>query len=778
MSAGPCLRGKVAHAEIDMASALVHPPLSAYTRSLHSLSSLSCAAEIDDGGRKHAGESNDGFARPLCHSPAVVVLTAAVFLTLCRRYDPRPCAKSERLARAIDAIEDDGSGDMTGGGGIARRHGYSTRGIGDVVVPPPGSSDAFLKAMSSCESEISSWVPAFHPHELLETQLQNCWTAFDCLAVALERRKVTLEALPGGNLARMSVVVSPESDHSGGDDGCNDDIGGDALVDGATTDNEGEENNQICDGCDGDGERSDARVSKGQGDSHLKHGVQRNYGSREGGSKGGLVLTVTDKATRLIMPQPSPLMPPPPIDEAGGNRTTPKKKRLASQDGSGSVFPVMARVNEALREHSLSSAHRFKRFSHARRHQARHPSGRGDTSDRQCSSPGSKSSRLLEDAKPMLTPPSSSLSGLTSTPSAFATYMHVEDCPDTLVCGELECHNRSRNKNLEGPQEEVDGRRMSSANQISMNGHLDSVDDGRFNASCGRANDSQIASWEGSAVRRRKWRDRHIVRQRLRSRISPETNVITAVALPQIACMSSLCRACVDFARDIVGRISELEVLVSSGGARSGQRYAYATTLCVAPTLLHFLASALAAVEAFVVEWHVHHGQEQKQPPPQHDPEDHGNGSRHQPLLTRAGKITPAKTSGPSSEAIKTDVAEPKVMLVAGVESEAGSDVASRLAFLRRLAAVTGALSLCIKAGPPVVDAGKVEGHMGQGPKEVARLVGIGQDGGACVSVPSCRKEVKRKAGSGTGRKGYIQSLSELVMFLESKAARCGYAGR
>ncbi|CAN0574791.1 unnamed protein product, partial [Ectocarpus sp. 12 AP-2014] len=86
-------------------------------------------------------------------------------------------------------------------------------------------------------------------------------------------------------------------------------------------------------------------------------------------------------------------------------------------------------------------------------------------------------------------------------------------------------------------------------------------------------------------------------------RISPQTNVITCAPLPQRQMMATLCKACAEGALGLRERIAELEALLSSGSARSGQRRAYAATLQVAPTILRFLASAVACVELFVIEW-------------------------------------------------------------------------------------------------------------------------------------------------------------------------------
>ncbi|CAM9770138.1 unnamed protein product [Ectocarpus sp. 4 AP-2014] len=195
-------------------------------------------------------------------------------------------------------------------------------------------------------------------------------------------------------------------------------------------------------------------------------------------------------------------------------------------------------------------------------------------------------------------------------------------------------------------------------------------------------------------------------------RISPPTNVITCAPLPQRQMMATLCKACAEGALGLRERIAELEALLSSGSARSGQRRAYAATLQVAPTILRFLASAVACVELFVIEWDQQHSSDQ----------------------TGLGTATSSST--------------PNAVNAAG------------LSFLRRLAAVNGALGLCIATGA------------GAGPRSGASTTSSSSSNSSSKGGAGC----KEKSG-GSGKKGFAQALAELASFLETKAARQGFAG-
>lgn len=244
--------------------------------------------------------------------------------------------------------------------------------------------------------------------------------------------------------------------------------------------------------------------------------------------------------------------------------------------------------------------------------------------------------------------------------------------------------------------------------------------------------------------------------------------------------MAGLCRSCADIARGLLARIGELEALLASGEARSGQRRAYAAALHVAPTLLRYLAAAAAAVEVFVVDWGARHdgeafaagvvgGRYPGSPPPPHDGtrgSDSGAvglGGRQArvPVASAAAAATAAAVAVGATEAVGS------VAVAAAAAAAGPPDTAASLGFLRRLAAVNGSLALCVVAGgersATVGVLGKVAGSGG------GNSGGVG--GGGAVSV-TARVE---KSGGG-GRKGYAQALAELASFLESKAARRGFA--
>ncbi|CAM9255114.1 unnamed protein product, partial [Laminaria digitata] len=183
--------------------------------------------------------------------------------------------------------------------------------------------------------------------------------------------------------------------------------------------------------------------------------------------------------------------------------------------------------------------------------------------------------------------------------------------------------------------------------------------------------------------------------------------------------MAGLCRSCADIARGLLARIGELEALLASGEARSGQRRAYAAALRVAPTLLRYLAAAAAAVEVFVVGWDARHDGEAfaageigsgdrhtGSPPPPPPPPDGvlgsdsgaiGLGARRSPVPVAAAVVA-AATAAEATEAGSAAAAGSTASV--GLAAAAGSrDIAASLGFLRRLAAVNGSLALCVAAG-------------------------------------------------------------------------------
>ncbi|CAM9466364.1 unnamed protein product, partial [Choristocarpus tenellus] len=139
MEAGPGLRGKVAHGETDLSGV--------YDRNI-SKSSSHKASET------HSGDGLGG----------VVTLLAAVFITLCHKYDPNADASA----------------------------------YADLDIDPEHGSDAvcdkslkFQHVLSQCDSHCSGWVSRFHPHELLEADMQECLLQCKSLNKALDMRHIS-----------------------------------------------------------------------------------------------------------------------------------------------------------------------------------------------------------------------------------------------------------------------------------------------------------------------------------------------------------------------------------------------------------------------------------------------------------------------------------------------------------------------------------------------------------------------------------------------------------
>ncbi|CAM9412184.1 unnamed protein product, partial [Scytosiphon promiscuus] len=96
------------------------------------------------------------------------------------------------------------------------------------------------------------------------------------------------------------------------------------------------------------------------------------------------------------------------------------------------------------------------------------------------------------------------------------------------------------------------------------------------------------------------------------------------------------------------------------------------------------------------------------------------------------------------------------------------------LAFLARLAAVNGALGLCVAARAEAGPASTADAPTG----------GSSSGSGSCSNSGSrCGGErgdklVACKKNGGAGKKGFAQALAELASFLETRAARQGFGGR
>lgn len=247
--------------------------------------------------------------------------------------------------------------------------------------------------------------------------------------------------------------------------------------------------------------------------------------------------------------------------------------------------------------------------------------------------------------------------------------------------------------------------------------------------------------------------------------------------------MAGLCRSCADIARGILARIGDLEALLASGQARSGQRRAYAAALHVAPTLLRYLATAAAAVEMFVVDWDTRHdggalaadvvgGRHPGSPPPPDGARGSDSGVvdlrerwSRAPVasVTAAAAAVAVTEAGPVATTESTAAAGSAAVVAA---TAAGPpDTTGSLGFLRRLAAVNGSLALCVAAGAR----GERSATVGVSGEEAGSGGGVG--GGGAGSVTDC---IDKSLGG--GRKGYAQALAELASFLESKAAKRGFA--
>lgn len=609
MSAGPNLRGKIAHAEIDVSSVFLFP---SYT--------TLCGDHYD---------GKEGGSATASH-PGVVTLTAGAFIALCSRYDP------------------------------AEQHNGN---------PSPSISEEFRETLETCEACCSDWVSRFHPHELLEADLQACRIEFDHLASEFVRRAVSVKRLPGTDLARMSVAVS-RSAHTHAIPILS------VQEERLTTEQHGGQ----------DAESSSVRVSG------LRNDTTREGEIIVGGdSELPLLLTVIDSAHRLIPREVD-------VEDGGSSKTVREggvisKKRANAPTG---VFTALQRVDAAIREYSAIMTCRFRHIEAAY-------TWRLTTT--KCPQPHTPFAESLVAQPRMDYQPT-----VRGTPT-FGVYMQATRCSTTPAHG-FECL-----------EQELSAPEKNSSTRLHQG-------------------DSKTTSLETS--HRSSATHNLCLRS---SRISPITNVITALPIPQIVCMRRLCRLCADtITRGLRGRLLELEALLASGAAPSAKRRAYANTLLVAPTLLRFLAITAAAVEAFVLEWDLLHQEDLRCKSVQTS----GQGSTPPPAARPGEGLLNALTSLSKEETACEEIA-PKVTLPSvKIKQSKSKLVETRLAFLRRLAAVNGALSLCVNQG----SCGKPSSFTGNS------LTNRG------------RSDVE--AGK---RKGYTQALEELALFLETNTARRGFTG-
>lgn len=802
MDAGPGLRGKIAHAEVDMSSV--------FMTTLGPDTDAKC-------GNSSAGSG----CERLASSYSLVNYTAAVFLVLCKKFDP---------ART-------GLGRSAACGGNSKN---VERESGDKHSPQLAATGDFENAFVRCEAHCMGWVPRFHPHELLEADMHACWREFDDLALALEARAVSVKRLPEGGQAQLSVVVTQR----------------DYLLRAIPergTDKTGEINQR----------ERDALISQ-EGKGHTVDGKPVRSCP--------LVLTVVDTAHRLIVPATGR------SNESSAARGTSRNTQAATAN----VPSLAARVRAALGHHCTHLAHRFERITRGRDLE--------DNSDVVgVSKPCDCSSRPHAVLGCEINRTSWSYVRRARR-SAFAMYTHSQRCLGEALCG-LECLDPAWRKCSE--REACTGDAIYSMQSVAAREHRPTIgiDPGRECSESQPDEDSIPVTSSGEGGRREaklmldevcasRWnglstrgdgKERSVIVKkpttdtlmeplrnwpphRKASRFCPSTNVITAIPLPQIGCMTSLCRVCADVARALLSRIEEEEAQVASGAARSGQRRAYAATVNIAPTLLCFLASAMGAVEAFVLEWDVRRNDASRpssgftndgrhvravnvaadfsmdQPPELAglQPGQHGGIEvlstgrfrtalvSNTPGTTTSSPTTAAATtttvtavrnktstkpddnvsSGRPRNARKASTFEEKYMAASLVASVGNNRPPLRIpdcvtsssqctttqprqralatmptvvdsgrAFLRRLAAINGTLSLCVFSS-----SGRSKRSKGaRGGERCRREVGR-RDGGDYRSS-------NRDGSKLAARKGYVQALTELALFLETKAANQGFSG-
>lgn len=707
MDAGPGLRGKVAHAEVDMSNVF---------------SSHLTASFPED-----VGSRSDGHAD-------LVLVTVAAFLVLCRRYDPGVVLMVEDCSPSQPKSY---SGSNTRG---HDKYGTKSRlspllGVTQQLAP---SVLGFEEALSTCEDHLAAWVPRFHPHELLENDMQACQSEFEHLARILDTRVVSIERLPADNdghegssaLARMTVIVNT---------GCSTAAYGyEALQ------------RRVC--------REHEKGMRMSSDKTEQSRAEDEKSVRE--EQRSLTLTVTDTAHRLV----------PPMGVGSGAIGAGKKA-----EGKGGVLSIARRVRTALCAHSARIAGRFTRIVEATAAGVENGGNEHDGSSKYRadeSSPTTPSQATVqlscnEQARKQLSPPVVFSEVKAVSSSAFAPYMHSERClDDTSVC-QLDCLNPACKSTACGNAGgSIDHSFGKEASRI------------RFPSESERRKvNTNIESPAQLMVGRQQLQHQY----RVLKRISPPTNVINVCSLPQIGCLTGLCRASADILRGLATRVLELENQVTSGTARSGQRRAYASTLMVAPTLLCFLSQTMATVEAFVREWDAYHSSlvvvtNDKESRPGYDPVD-----GHIPLdeddlwqntLLKGFDIVPSQRayteeegnnadaignqprSGGSGKSIRDQQQNKKP------SGGSSSMMVDQLAFLRRLAAVTGSLGLCVS-----IPGGSTKMTRESTGNNVVR----NEDGISSSSTAS--------AVGGAGRKGYVQALTELAVFLETRVAERGFGG-
>lgn len=802
MDAGPGLRGKIAHAEVDVSSVFTNPR--------------------SDG--RYRGAGDDDATSPPATGSALVHVVAALFVVLCRRFDPIVVGPSSPDGPSSEVGSQPEISD-----GEASPFSPTTRG--------PYTLE---KAFAACEAHCSSWVPRFHPHEMLEADMQACWREFDCLASVLESRQVSVELVPeDDSLARMCVMVRRPV----------------AL------------RKPIAEANTSDSARRPglANLDASRGD------IEPSVESEP------LVLTVVDSAHRLIW------LPKKAVDGATAGKAGTSKP-AGSGVAESSVISATTRVRAALVQHCASLRDRFERISQAS----------GDETPSRAFE-----GRVNVDRVPAPSEPSEYPSAGPAKRSGFASFSHARACQGLSACC-LECPDPASSSKppphmtAEGPNAESSVNPVESVmtyRPIGSPAHRDSDTQdsceknaaGAVGADAESGADSrgvvQAASKEGGVLhssgavearqpgqceRSGQWLAAGIQgagdvgeasrggrpQGRYPGRLSPVTNVVTAVPLPQIACLSALCRTCADISRGLRTRIRDLEEQVAKGAARSAQRRAYAASLNVAPTLLCFLGSSMGAVEAFVHEWDIRHrsrrhgygevwrrsgrpamdgrprsgsrghptqtasdftgervGDNDEALAPSGDLAHSDGGNRSEGVLpvlvvgmsSCTQQPRPSPTPGmvasseegeqpstvPTAASSDSETPAPKASAPRGPLRQQrrgqrertapppavrdGDGGAESLAFVRRLLAVNGSLSLCA-----LLTAGSAPGEGGPaGDSCRAQVVGERS------SPPSTDRGSNGPTKGRTlgGRKGYVQALSELASFLESGMAARGFFG-
>lgn len=776
MDAGPGLRGKIAHGEVDICSAYFHPP--------------STIGGNDANRRRHD----------------LLDVIIAVFVVLCGRYDP---VTSRALMQScppplngFESVEiDDGAGRI---GSL-----YQTGSTTKARSTKARLLTSLEEALVMCDDHLNKRVPRFHPHELLEDGMQACWHEFSQLALAFERRAVSVRRLPpeqlepSRNVARMLVTIQPcdERPRQSKSPTVEQDIP-----------SKGEDTTTVSPSVVFHDDRSAAEDSVWDTRDDEPYEVSAP-----------LFLSIVDTAHRLV----APVAQGPEGNggdlcarkKAGGNDKM-TRRRIAAADGG--VLSAAIRVRSALLRHTICFSDRFHRILGP--YVSERKEGRTkDTSGLAPDLAGSSSYLSLGtqpdcDERPCCASQQSIASA--AALSAFAVYVHSNRCSGSGTCG-LECLNPAwqsnsptdetsstehavggttesvtaathcRVANSMGPsRDNSDGRTFPHEN-VSLLVEKEMVKGsvgGEVNGNEKLVGKLTTTPYSGMMENGKQTPTTRVffrrVKPREAKRISPPTNVVTLVPLPQMGCIRELCRVCAELSRGVRVRILELESLVASGAARSGQRRAYAETLMIALTVLCFLAMTMSAVEAFVWEWDARQrvGGGGATTPFVESPAATVDDALIDASVTayggcgvRAAAEIPCKRedfypeaapqNAPSRRVRAGDTFSRKPKTSSGGllarqhlnpcqqrKTHVGSDATTtvdQLAFLRRLAAVNGALALCVQI------ASRAQQKTG----------GI-----------SSRSEQVGGNG-GTGRKGYGHGLTELAGFLETKAAQRGFAG-